>query len=39
VFGEEKLILDLETFSKKDLEGLVRLLYGYYTAFVLDSPQ
>ncbi len=30
--------LDLGTFSRRDLEGIVRLLYGYYTAFVLDSP-
>ena len=30
--------LDLGTFSRKDLEGIVQLLYGYYTAVVLDSP-
>jgi hypothetical protein len=31
-------LLDLGAFSRRDLEGIVRLLYGYYTAFVLDSP-
>ena len=30
---------DLGAFSRRDLEGILRLLYGYYTAFVLDSPQ
>ncbi|MCW4020258.1 MAG: hypothetical protein NWF14_03395 [Candidatus Bathyarchaeota archaeon] len=30
--------LELGSFSRKDLEGIVQLLYGYYTAVVLDSP-
>ena len=31
-------LLDLGAFSRRDLEGIVRLLFGYYSAFVLDSP-
>lgn len=29
---------DLKSFSRNDLESIIRLLHGYYTCFVLDSP-
>lgn len=29
---------DLKDFSRRDLEGIIQLLHGYYTHFLLDSP-
>jgi hypothetical protein len=30
--------MDLGGLTRRDLEGVVQLLHGYYTQFVLDSP-
>jgi len=31
-------ITDLKDYTRNDLEGIIQLLHGYYTQFILDNP-